>query len=199
MTAAIAIDHLNRTLQVETIGTAYIYFNYNDPQFQDISAVLASILKQLLWVRPSSVEHVSRLYKHHFQHNTRPSVEEITTALRSVIADYSRVYLVVDALDECLNRNGTRGQLLSNLRELQQKTDLNLMVTSRSVPDVEEEFKLTPKLDIRANDEDVRRYVKGQIYRLPMCIRSNSELQNLVLEKISGAADGMLGFFQRPI
>ncbi|KAF1972853.1 hypothetical protein BU23DRAFT_580629 [Bimuria novae-zelandiae CBS 107.79] len=80
------------------------------------------------------------------------------------------------------------------LRELQSKTGLRLMATSRFIPDiveVVEEFKGMPKLEVRADDADVKRYVAGQIKRLPGCIRRDDNLQELVQNKIVEAVDGM--------
>lgn len=194
MMAAIAIDYLSRTTQSDTTGLAYIYCNYKTQTDQNASRLLAAILRQLVQVRPWIAEPVNRLYDHHADRRTTPSLEEIFNALRSVLTNYSRVYVVVDALDECPDHNGTRKQLLTKLHDLQGKIDLRLMTTSRFIPGIVEEFKGMPMVEVRASDADVKRFVAGQIYRLPRCIRRDHELQSFVEGKIVEAVEGMLVF-----
>jgi hypothetical protein len=190
--AAITIDHLLRTTRSDSVGVAYIYCNYKEQADQNTTSLLAIILKQLAHSRPSIPEPVSRLYEHHSTQRTRPSLEEIFSALQSVLRNYSAVYVVVDSLDECPDREGTRSRTLNKIRDLQKETDLHLMVTSRFIPEIVEEFKHTPRLEVRATAADVRRFVAGKIYELPKCIQRDKELRELVQDKITQAVDGML-------
>jgi hypothetical protein len=196
MMAAMAIDHLSRTILNDTNGVAYIYCSYKMRVVQSTTILLAAILRQLVQAQRSIPEPVLRLHEHHSRRGTRPSLEEIFSTLQSILRNYSSVYLVVDALDECLDKDCTHSQLLARVRDLQKEANLDLMVTSRFIPEIEEEieekFKQATRLEVRASDEDVKRFVMGQIYRLPKCIRRDDELQSLVQDRIVEAADGML-------
>jgi hypothetical protein len=189
MMAAIAVDYLHNTVQTHDVGVAYLYCNYKSYADQTSSSLLAAMLKQLVQDRPSIAKPLSSLYDHHKIRKTRLSLEETLSALQSVLANYSRVYVVLDALDECLH--DARQELLSKLRNLQSKTALRLMATSRFIPDIVEEFSGTPKLEVRADDADVKRYVVGQTKRLPRCIQRDDNLQELVQNKVVAAVDGM--------
>jgi Cdc6-like AAA superfamily ATPase len=193
--AAIVIEHL-KTLQSSSVGVAYVYCNYKAQQEQDSTSLLAAILKQLVQAQPSLVELVEQLLQQHVNRGTKPSSDEMFEALRSVLAIYSTVHVVIDALDECRDHDGTRRQFLSNLRTLQAETDLSLMTTSRFIPDIVDEFSRAIMIEVRASDEDVKQFVAGQIYRLPNCIRRESALQELVQNKIVEAAEGMYAFAQ---
>jgi hypothetical protein len=125
--------------------------------------------------RPPITDPVTRLYDLHAARNTRPSLEEIFGALQSVISSDSTVYVIIDALDECTDKDGTRSRLLARLRDLQRKADLRLMGTSRLIPDIVREFNGMPILEIRASDADVQQFVAGQIYRLPKCIQRDNK------------------------
>jgi DNA-binding transcriptional regulator YbjK len=81
MVAAIAIDHLLNTAQNSAHGTAYVYCNYKAQEEQDVSSMLAAVLKQLVSGRPSAVEHIERLHQKHAGWGTKPSLDEITNAL----------------------------------------------------------------------------------------------------------------------
>ncbi|EOA85575.1 uncharacterized protein SETTUDRAFT_169699, partial [Exserohilum turcica Et28A] len=191
MVAAIAIDQLLKSVQSGSHGVAYVYCNYKAREEQDTSRMLAAILKQLVQARLSLVDPVERLHKQHADRGTRPSPDEIFSALRDVLAHHSTVYIVVDALDECLDSDGTRRQFLAKLRNLQAGHDVRLMATSRFIPEIMDWFKEGLKLEVQACEEDVKRFVAGQICRLPNCIQRDPVLQEVVQEKIVEAVDGM--------
>lgn len=195
MISAVAIDHLHRTIHNNRIGVAYVFCNYKMQPDQNTTSLLSAILKQLVQLQPSAAEAANALYKTHDSKGTKATVDEITGALKTTLKSFSTTFIVVDALDECSDERGTPLQLLAELRDLQIEGDLRLMATSRFIPDIVEEFKSTSRLEVRANPEDVAKFVKGQIPRLPRCIRCDRELQGQVEEKIVKAVDGMLVFF----
>ncbi|KAF1963967.1 ankyrin, partial [Bimuria novae-zelandiae CBS 107.79] len=190
MVAAIAIDHLLTSVQSSSVGVAYVYCSYKQEK-QDTSSMLAAIIKQLVQGRPSTAEPVEQLHKRHANQGTKPSLEEIFSTLKEVLTKYSTVYVVVDALDEYQNSDGSRHQFLARLRALQAGQDVRLLATSRFIPEIEDAFKEAARLEVRANDNDVRRFVAGQIYRLPKCIQRNVVLREMVQDKIVQAVDGM--------
>jgi hypothetical protein len=189
MIAATAIDHVLNTAQSSPHGVAYVYCNYKAREEQDVSSLLAAILTQLVQSRLSTVDHIERLYQKHVDRGTKPSLDEIYSALRDVLAHYPSVYLVIDAVDEC--QEGTRRQFLAKLRDLQKIWDIRLMATSRFIPDIEDAFRKARRLEVQANREDIKRFVVGQTYRLPACIQRSTALQEMVQEKIVDAVDGM--------
>lgn len=191
MIAAIAVDHLMKTVQSSSIGVAYVYCNYKAQEEQGTDNLLAAILKQLVRTRSSLMEPVEQLYVQHVNRGTRPSVDEISAALQNVLAKFSAVHVVIDAVDECRDSDGTRHLFLAKLKDLQVKTDLRIMVTSRPFLDISDEFKTALTIDIRARDEDVKWYVAGQVHRLPRCIRCDAALQKIVEDKITEAVSGM--------
>ncbi|KAL8775416.1 MAG: hypothetical protein Q9194_003784, partial [Teloschistes cf. exilis] len=189
MIAAIAIDHLLKLAQSSSHGVAYVYINYKAQEEQDASSLLAAILKQLVQGQLSTVEHIERLHQKHASQGTKPSLDEIYNTLRDVLTDYPTVHLVIDALDEC--QDGTRHQFLAKIRDLHAGRDVRLMVTARSIPNIEDAFRGALRLEVQASKEDVKRFVAGQIYRLPRCIQRDPALQDLLQEKIVDAVDGM--------
>ena len=102
----IMIDHLLRTEQSNTIGVVYILCNYRAHADQNTISLLAAILKQLVQARPFIAEPIARLYDNYTNRRTRPSLEEIFCALKSVLNHYLGIYVVIDALDECPDKDG---------------------------------------------------------------------------------------------
>jgi hypothetical protein len=166
MMSAISIEYLFGEVKDGTIGLAYIYCDYKTQDDQTTFMLLSALLRQLLQDQPS----VSDLLQTSFKKNVKPPIEALIDQLQATISTYSRVYIIIDALDECRNTDGTRVQLLRGLQHLQSHSNVNLMVTARPLSDIEKEFKLMPSLAIRASEGDIKTFVLGQIPRLPRCI-----------------------------
>jgi hypothetical protein len=191
MMAAIAIDYICRTVVCDDIGITYLFCSYKAQVDQSASSLLAALLKHLVQSRPDITAPVTHIHQDCSKQNCRPSLNDIFGALQSVCSNFTTVYIVVDALDEYSDRDGARSHFINKLRELQGTTDVRLLFTSRSVPEITQKFKLNTMLEVRASEEDVRRFVGGQIPRLPNCIQRNKELKRAVQNEIVKAVDGM--------
>lgn len=126
----------------------------------------------------------------------RPSLEESKTLLQQMAASYSRVFILLDALDECQASDGCRTNLLDVMFFLQESTKVNIFATSRFIPEITQKFEACKRIEIRANEYDVRRYVRGQleggnIEHLPSLIKNKPALKDEIIEGISDAVDGM--------
>ncbi|GFF66045.1 conserved hypothetical protein [Aspergillus lentulus] len=182
------IDDLNtRFLDDQSIGIAYIYFNFRRQNEQKVEDLLASLLKQLSQEQPALPDSVGTLYKKHKDKGTRPSLDEIPEALRSVAAKYSRAYIVIDALDEC-EVYGRRTKFLAEIFDLQAKCGVNIFATSRFIPQITERFKCSMTLEIRACDEDVREYLKDRILQSESAILVpvSEEIQSGIINAVDG-------------
>jgi hypothetical protein len=189
---SIVVDELYKRFRGDnTIGIAYIYYNFRRQDEQKAVSLLASLLRQLSQERPPIADSVKTLYDYHKAKQTRPSLDEISAVLQSVAAAYSRVFIIVDALDECQISDGCRQRFLSGLFNLQVKCGINLFATSRPILSIEKEFEGNTMLEIRASEEDVRRYLEGHMFRLPGFIVRSLELQEEIKTNIVKAVDGM--------
>jgi hypothetical protein len=195
MMAAIAIDHLCRTTCGGGIEVAYLFCGYKGTADLDASDYFAAILKQLVQSRPNISAPLTLIYNDCIRRKTKPSLEEILSAIQTICQNYVTVYIIVDALDECSDIHGTREKLINELRQLQvvAAVDLRLMFTSRFLPDITQKFG-SNVLEVRASEEDISCYVADQILRLSKCIQRDEELRHTVQSKIIEAVDGMLVF-----
>lgn len=161
---SIVVDYLySQFYNNSKIGIAYIYCNFRMRDKQTIDDLLASVLKQLAEGQSCLSESVKDLYNRHKALRTRPSINEILTVLQSVTLLYSRIFIVVDALDECEESSGCRMRFISELFNLQMSIGVNILVTSRFIPDIRDKFKGSTEVEIRAHDEDVRKYLESRI------------------------------------
>ncbi len=192
MLASIAIDYLERTFRHKNIPVTYIYCDYRRQQEQTPDNLLASILKQLLQHRVLVPEIVMKSYDHHVNSGTRPSLEEIGDMLKNLItSDFQQTYVVVDALDELPVSHQGRQILLANLRSLQKIQNVNFMMTSRFVPQIDHELQDSLFLEVRASNEDIKNYVYGHICDLNTSAQNNSTLQDDIANSIVDVVDGM--------
>jgi hypothetical protein len=114
-----------------------------------------SLLKQLAESQPSLLSIVKDLYNRHKTKRRRLSLEEILSTLHSVAAKYSRLFIIIDALDECKASSDCRRRFLSKILNLQAKVGANVFATSRLIPGIEKEFNGCLSHEIRASKEDI--------------------------------------------
>jgi hypothetical protein len=172
------------------IACVYCYCNYKEQKSQTVSVLIASLLKQLVQDHPTISDSVKSLYDRHFVRNTRPTPDEFTKALQSEIGRYTKVYIIVDALDEFLKHD--QGYLITELQSL--ASNVSLMVTSRPLPLIEQQFQGARRLDILANDEDIRKYIESRIpreRRLVQHVKKDVTLLETMMDKIGTTARGM--------
>lgn len=180
----------NRFGKDPKVGIAYIYCNFRRPGEQKPETMLASLVRQLSARMGSFPTSLKALYQEHEDRGTRPSLEELSAVLRDVVASYSSVFIVVDALDECQDDHDERSKFLAVIKDLQSKVGTKIFATSRHIPDIKRNFERSPSVEILAVDDDIRRFVRGRISRLPF-LQKSPELAEEATEGIVQSAQGM--------
>jgi hypothetical protein len=183
------VNHLETIFKKDkNIAITYIYCNYKEQTEQTVFNLVANLLKQIIQANGVIPEDIKSLYDYHYTRETLPSLNELMSALTVEVAQKSTAFILVDAFDECPERGGVRGDLLRALQSLSGMHNVKLLVTSRDLPSIAEDFRGAERLDICADDEDIKRYVKFRIDRAP---RHLKDLQELVTAKIVANAKGM--------
>jgi hypothetical protein len=168
---------------------ACIYYGSKDG-IQHTLDVFLDLLKQLIQEQ-GHFEHVKRFHDHHTNKNTHPRLSECVQVLLSQVQTCSRVFIVIDALDECPEDD--RLELIDNLAILQDK--VYLLFTSRPHLNLPAFFQEMKEIHIVPRDEDIRSYVKAKILkptsRIQRFLRYDGSLQNTILDTIVRKASGM--------
>ncbi|KAJ7581603.1 hypothetical protein C8J56DRAFT_759141, partial [Mycena floridula] len=193
--SSIIVEHLLSSTAGSDIAVAYIYCDYTQQKDQTSIQLLGSILKQLVQRHRSLSDPLMTLYEQCSSRHAIPTVAELIAAIAIVITTYSRVYLVVDALDEC----SERGQRIFSstdpncgLRSLLGK--LHLLITSRDIPCISDELIGQPSLEIEAHTEDLAAYIKDRIAhsdKLLNLVRSDPPLELEIIIQVISRAAGM--------
>jgi Cdc6-like AAA superfamily ATPase len=192
--ASIAVEYLIKKFPSNKFpdhktGVGFVYCNYNMHETQQGIDLVSAVLKQLLEQVPQAPENFKPWHSNHTKHKTQPLVGEITDMLLLLSKSYSQIFLVVDALDEC--RDEPRRTLLSTIRTMQRQCHVNLMATSRPITHITNEFDKDIILAIDASNDDIDRYLDGQVPRLPDSLSKNSTLVQDIKSKVIECAAGM--------
>ena len=191
MLASRVIDHLEKISSKENTATIYIYCDYGKQEEQTAASLTESVTKQLLQHQDSIPKRVEEIYHSHREKRTRPNLEEMLEMTAYSMAHLSRVFLIVDALDELGNTGKVRQNLIRHLRQFQDLHHFNLMTTSREIPYLALDFHQPRCMELRASPGDVRKYVEGHIGNLSKCVEENASLQETIVNTIIESVDGM--------
>ena len=191
---SIVVDYLLNEFRAHSkVGIAYLYCSYTRQHEQKLVDLMSCILVQLMKTRSEPPRHVSDMCLRHMRKGTRPCTREIVEAIHSVLAECSRTFIIIDALDECSNVGRARDMLLEEIFKLQEEHPIALFATSRSLPGVVSKFQnpSCTSLEIRASDQDVRRYLERHVTLLPTFVSRNKALQESIQSEIAQSVDGM--------
>ncbi|KAK4066325.1 hypothetical protein Trihar35433_6752 [Trichoderma harzianum] len=188
---AIIIDNLHtRSLDDPTVGISYHYCNFKSQDEQTAVKLMESLLKQLCSYQRSLPDVVKAVHKKHTgKKEKRPSLKDISNALQSVVSIYSKVFIALDALDECQPKE--RSLFLSELFGLQARAEINIFATSRPILDIEKLFYGCQSIDIVASPDDIYKYIDGRISQFPDFVQHNLDLQEQIKVEISASVQGM--------
>ncbi|KAH7355326.1 hypothetical protein BKA65DRAFT_582168 [Rhexocercosporidium sp. MPI-PUGE-AT-0058] len=152
----------------QKIGVAYIYCSYNDQRAQTLDALLSSVIQQLLSSCPApnplSDPLLQLALEFHQEHeDSSPQTSELIKLIKDVVVILDRVFVLIDALDECaeVDNGGSnaRATLISTLSDM----SLQLLVTSRQLESIRDLFPDTVELPIRPDRGDIQSYIKWRI------------------------------------
>lgn len=189
--SSVVIDYLHkRCSQNNETVVACIYFQYKDKLSP--AAILCSLLKQLVQEQLSLSNELHDLYCKHEKRQTKLGVKEASNLLTLETTQISKFFVVLDALDECLEDENARGILLAELKKL---PNLQLMITGRPhVAKALSRFGDLRTLRVVATGKDILRYIQNQIETyefLSDWVQMDSSFKDRISNAVLSKADGM--------
>ncbi|KAK6523121.1 hypothetical protein TWF694_006016 [Orbilia ellipsospora] len=175
--------------QDDQIGIAYIYFNYKNVNEQKTEKVFASLLKQLTQKLPEVPTCMKELYQQHKKNNTHPVIEEYLKTLDTVASLHSKVFILIDALDEC--DTSCREAILSGIISFQSRSPVNIFLTSRPIPDIERFFMNKPRLEIYGSENDLKQYMEENCKPILRVLNDRRDLWEEIMRRTIDAANGI--------
>ncbi|KAJ7602558.1 hypothetical protein DFH06DRAFT_1397264 [Mycena polygramma] len=180
---------LRREANAQNIGVGVIYLEHRETDVPTPSSLLAALWRQLVF-RKSVSSALEHLYSMHYEPETRPSIEEDDAILRSIIVEYSQVFILVDGLDEYPQE--PRDILLRYLGAL--GSSVNLLLTSRPHITVDHIIPSYEILEIRATEHDIGIYLDSKFtksFRLSEHIKEHPDLDQKFKTTVVKRSRGM--------
>ena len=177
------------------VSVAYFYFDFNDKQEQLCDPMLRSLIAQLSPQISEGPNILDAMYCACGNGALQPTASKLTATLQELVAGSTEVFILLDALDECKDRD----VLMAKLEEMSrwQITSLHMLVTSRQEKEIGE--TLSKLLDAKhcicvqgvQVEDDIRTYVRSRIrtdrklkrWKTP---EVQSEIETALVEKAGG-------------
>lgn len=175
----------------------YFYFDFNDTEKQSSKKANRSLLFQLAH-QQGRLQTLEQLYQKCGNGQQQPDEDVIRSLLKDAIACTEHKYIILDALDECADREDFM-IFIGELVHLQ-KENLHIMITSRREKDIEDQLGSLAdyKINIQSAlvDEDIRVYVHDRVATDMKLRKWSEDVQVTIVTTLTEKADGM---YVRPL
>jgi hypothetical protein len=179
---------------VSGLAVLQFYFDFNDINKQSNEKMIRSLIMQLSTGNETLPHPLASLYASCVSGQRQPTTDALLETLRELVRDYRTVFLIIDALDECTERQ----ELLSALSSIAAwRLGVHILVTSRREADIGEIInQIGPsKICIQSTlvDNDIRMYVRERLNDDPKLARwkRNKSIQREIEMTLMEKAGGM--------
>jgi hypothetical protein len=193
------LEHLTAKYGLnKSIAICFAYCDYRTPESQEPRHIAAALLKQLCR-QSATIPDELLTFKREAR---RPSLADIERFLAKLPIDMKleEVYIVIDALDECRERD--RPAIVRMLSEVMRGIPCaEVFVTSRKEGDIERAFteSSAPTIQIQAKNvaADIQSFVESEVRRLRQgyngkkLFLNSDALEAKVISTLTDKADGM--------
>jgi hypothetical protein len=198
------IEHLlQHSHNNASMVTAYFYFDFNDTQKQDPELMLRSLLSQLLQRSFMIPKGVDALFSSSDNGQRQPLLHALLEMTPQVMQQFTHAYIVLDALDECTQRQ----ELMDVLETVAgwQLDNMHLLMTSRKERDLESSLESyveegdTVCLQRDVVDRDIQRYVQQRLSDDKKLAKWNKDaaVRQEIEDALMQGARGMYAYFLR--
>ena len=172
----------------------YFYFDFSDTHRQSVKSVVSSLISQLSSHLPELPRCVESIYDRYEANGQQPREHELKAALISVIQTFSDVNILLDALDECTERD----ELMELLDEIltHKIGGLHLLTTSRREREIEDGFYKHHPVQIDLEDlmdEDIVLRIRCRLSTNPRLKRLAQPIKADIEIALVNGAQGMYG------
>ncbi|RYC80815.1 hypothetical protein BFJ63_vAg16300 [Fusarium oxysporum f. sp. narcissi] len=185
------LDHL---LQLDTYTTLAFFFDFNDARKQKLEDLLRSLAIQLYHTGNEAARRLDSLFTSHDDGRRQPDTNALSACVDTMIQIAGKVFVIIDALDECTARE----ELVQWLKHLVSRK-AQLIVTGR--PEIEFQSAIPQsfdklncvQLDKNVVNGDIRSYVEATLEQKPDFVdkKLSPSILEEIRDKIGDGADGM--------
>ena len=196
---SLVIDHLESRIAAIKPMVAYVFFDYKDQKRQKVTAILRSLLRQIvefIGEIPQSLQHSYDVKDPAEDENTMDEGQCVSLLEYLISNAPCNTFLIFDALDECPEIDHDSKEVRSKITSAMKRLSIvgKVFITAR--PHVHPTTMLPEchRLEIRATNPDMRCYIDARIKehkRLSRLIRSDPQITNRISETLCRKANGM--------
>jgi hypothetical protein len=197
------IQHIIALCEAGQASIVYFYFDFRDKEKQNVRNLITSLLIQLSAFSDPCCDIIRRVYSAHGNGTRQPTNDVLTYCLKDMLTVVAerRIYVVMDALDECPDHTGfptAREEVLVALKDLVglDLPNLRICVTSRPEVDIKSILNQLTIHAISLHDESEQQ--KGIADYVSSFVNSDLKMREwpdedkaLVIKVLSERADGM--------
>ncbi|KAL9607615.1 MAG: hypothetical protein Q9167_007486 [Letrouitia subvulpina] len=145
----------------------YFFFDFNDVEKQKSENLIRSLITQFLFKSPDVPEFLNMLFSQSQSGSQQPSLGALISALRQLLDCRHDIFLILDALDECSDRE----ELLDLIKTITdwRLENVHILATSRKEADISEMIDTLYTSQIPIQNESV-----------------NADIQTYILERLKG-------------
>jgi len=196
--SSLVIDTLCDQAREEGIAVAGLYCHFFAQQEQTVTNIMGAILKQLAG-RGGTPEYIREAFQEAKKETEGrgPRLADLMGLLWIAIASIPRVFICIDALNECLPK--CLSELLESLRDiLRESSSTRIFLTGRPYvgEDVRRYFTKTVVIPISFHTDDVRNYLQMKLDRddEPEAMDSilRADIVRIIPEKMSDMCVGLV-------
>ncbi|KAL5325365.1 hypothetical protein ACEPPN_006490 [Leptodophora sp. 'Broadleaf-Isolate-01'] len=176
-----------------TVAIAHFYFDFNDTEKQRHDKFTHSLVEQLAWQSAKALACLESLYSRCRDGKQQPTQDALEAALQQMLDEFGETFLILDALDECKERE----ELLLLLENFTSwgAGNLHVLATSRRERDIEEtlESLTTSEICLQSAlvDNDIRTYLSERLQNDPKLNRWPANVRGEIKDTLMEGAQGM--------
>ena len=193
MSSTIINNVLDHCAPKSTFAAVYFYFDFNDVEKQHPEKMIRSLVMQLSAQSKSSTKLLKSLFSSCLDGERQPDPDTLLRTLRQMVDQFDEVFIILDALDECMKRE-LREVLLENIMEIAgwKLGKLHILATSRSEIDIEEHLShfVNDQEKVRIQsariNDDIRAYIREKLqndHRLKRWKQASDEIEMTLMSK----------------
>jgi len=187
---------IHNLLQRFNSATAYFFFDGRDSQkdFQLHDKLIRSLIWQFSLKCEGTVPKVLvNLYARCGNGHQEPTLDDLQNALQRILHGFSSTFIILDALDECTEREKILNWIQTFILQKDINLGLHLIVTSRPEQEIEDKFKSYHYLDLveESENHDLVAYLNYQLQNDSDLQKWDSETREQILMRLMEQADGM--------
>ena len=189
--ASLVIDQLQEDFTGHDYATVFAYFDYRDQDRQSSDSMTASLLQQISATKSELPESILNLHKKFESKDVKPQLQDLLKVFSLVSQDFDRVFVVIDALDEC-DEGKHRQAVIEILNKLGEQANIRLFITSRPHPqDIRMALNFASQITIEAQDSDLRKYLSHEFQNSHSAELFDESFKVEIMDKITNRANKM--------